>query len=208
MSQGVKGKTTNFVWQFIIELAKVLAKELNANKKVGGADFLTEAEVTSFLATLYAIAQLPYNAVTAVCDGIGYNISDYKVIDAFSGLVMPRGVYQNVGYGMLNIMVCDGGAVVTMNPVEFAQFQEKVLAKYRKSDIALSGNVGELSSPIRIDEAMTNVMIDGFVHCEDINRVSSIPVALSVRLAEDSFFGYPSKLAVNSLVHDIVTKLA
>jgi hypothetical protein len=188
-----------------------LSKLLNDYRKAGGAEIKRE-DVAEFISTCIAISAIDFRLSTININGVSYALSDYKVNAAFMPFVMPRGVYASVGIEFKRLDNSYpwpvGGAEKLMNPIEFQQFQELVLSKFKAKDISWNGDMFTLTQPVSLVDVFGRLANVNFgVHTEDINGVFAMPTFLYDDVAKEYYYNTPFDVYLDALAHNIIAKL-
>lgn len=157
-------------------------------------------EAHRFIATCDAASDLDeYD-----CSLNGYSLSDYKLANALSAVVLPRMVKLQSSYGMLNLEASELNTGDIMTPGEFKEFQLKLYNQFKKVP-EFGTDLAEASRPVLLADVTDCIATETGVLCQGVP--SRRPITLTFTFCK-SGIGEVSWDEFNlELVHSLIAKI-
>lgn len=185
------------------DLCVLVAKEIvksGKSFKTTGGNFVSEADMTDFIETVFACSNLGRYDTVIAFGGTVYPISAYT-IDGRLGeaFAAPKMVCMPGTSPFLKDVRVHEEAKVKMSPARFIEFQYQFFANFRQSPILQS--INEFIKPTTISD-VKEVSNGVNVHIDDISAIKALPLKLSIadNLFNEEYFTYPIAEVIKQVV--------
>lgn len=193
--------------QLYTQVKEELLQAVNSRKTVGGAG-ITPEDVSKFMGTVSALNAVGRYDTTVTVNGFPYPISDYLVDGTLGAtLLWPREVLLPGGelYSRKSIRDKYDIEGEVLNPPEFLEVQERILAKFRKAVHAQP--VAEFIGSK--DYGPCDLISGDMVAVSDLMHIRALPFSITISddVYEKEYFTYPLAAVIKAVVANMVTDI-
>lgn len=175
-------------------------------KKVSG-QFVSQADITKFLNTLFTLSSVGVYDTTIAVGGVVYPLNAFQVDTRIAtAFVMPRAVRMPGTNPFITDVSVHHVSDDIMNPAEMIEFQHKFFNMFKLTPNMIG--IEEAIKP-RLLGDLTDVTYCGRCHVEDLASVKSVPVELEIAnlLYEDNYFTLDFESVIDMVVVNFLSLL-